>query len=129
MLRNEILIWKHIETEKQVDYFYLRDCLLELRYTVLSTTVDGKRGLFKVFKDYPTQMCIFHQIRIVQRYITLHPRLDAGKDLKKIVSKLKYINEKNFTKALDIWHIKYKYFIEEKTINLRLENHFTHTIK
>jgi hypothetical protein len=62
-------------------------------------------------------MCIFHQIRIVQRYITLNPRLDAGKDLKKIVSKLKYTNEKNFTKALDIWYLKYKNFIEEKTTN------------
>jgi hypothetical protein len=93
VLTNDILMWKHIQTEKQSDYFYLKDQLLELGYTILSATVDGKRGLFKVFKEYPTQMCIFHQIRIVQRYITLNPRLDAGKDLKKIVSKLKYTNE------------------------------------
>jgi hypothetical protein len=62
-------------------------------------------------------MCIFHQIKIVQRYITLNPRLQAGKDLKRIISKLKYTNEKNFIKAVDIWHIKHKDFIEEKTIN------------
>jgi hypothetical protein len=62
-------------------------------------------------------MCIFHQIKIVQRYITLNPRLQAGKDLKRIISKLKYTNEKNFTKLLDEWYEKYKDFIEEKTIN------------
>jgi hypothetical protein len=117
VITNEVLIWKHIDSEKQADYFYLKDQLLQLGYTILSATVDGKRGLFKVFKGYPIQMCIFHQIKIVQRYITLHPRLDAGKDLKKIVSKLKYTNEKNFIKALDVWYIKYKNFIEEKTIN------------
>jgi hypothetical protein len=116
-LENEILIWKHIQSEKQEDYFYLRDKLLELGYTILSATVDGKRGLFKVFKEYPTQMCLFHQIKIVQRYITKHPRLQAGKDLQKILAKLKYTNEKNFTKALDIWYHKYKSFIEEKTTN------------
>jgi hypothetical protein len=90
---------------------------LELGYTILSATTDGKRGLFRVFKEYPTQMCIFHQIKIVQRYITKHPRLEAGKDLQKILAKLKYTNEKNFTKALDIWYLKYKSFIEEKTTN------------
>jgi hypothetical protein len=43
-------------------------------------------------------MCIFHQIRIVQRYITLKPRLQAGKD-----------------------------FIEEKTINLETgKSFYTH---
>jgi transposase-like protein len=116
-MTNEVLLWKHIESERQADYFDLRDRLLDLGYTILSATVDGKRGLFKVFAGHPKQMCIFHQIKIVQRYITLHPRLDAGKDLKKIVSRLKYSDVTRFTKALDIWHIKYRDFIEEKTIN------------
>lgn len=91
---------------------------MALGYIILSSTTDGKRGLFKVFKYYPTQMCIFHQIKIVQRYITKYPRLQAGKDLQKILSKLKYTNEKNFTRALDIWYLKYKDFIEERTTNI-----------
>jgi len=124
VIENEILIWKHIQSEKQVDYFYLRDRLLELGYRILSATVDGRRGLFKVFKAYPTQMCIFHQIKIVQRYITLNPRLQAGKDLKKIISKIKYTNEKNFSKALDIFYIKHKEFIEEKTTNPETKKSF-----
>lgn len=116
-ITREILLWKHIDRERQADYIDLRDRLLDLGYTILSATVDGKRGLFKVFSGYPTQMCIFHQIKIVQRYITLNPKLDAGKDLKKIVSRLKYSNTTRFTKALDIWHIRYRDFIEEKTVN------------
>lgn len=76
-----------------------------------------KGGLPKVFKDYPIQMCLFHQKRIIQRYITLKPRLQAGKDLRTIMFRLTDINEKNFTKKLDVWYDKYKDFIEEKTIN------------
>ena len=56
----EVLIWKHIETEKANDYKQLLSQLLELGYTINSVTVDGKKGLYKVFKDYPIQMCQFH---------------------------------------------------------------------
>ncbi len=49
-----------------------------------------------VFKDIPIQMCHFHQKKIVQRYITLRPKLEAGKDFKKIVSRLTRTTEKNF---------------------------------
>jgi len=62
-------------------------------------------------------MCLFHQKRIVQRYITMKPRLQAGKDLKKIVATLTTTTEKRFTNKLDEWYKIYKDFIEEKTIS------------
>jgi len=31
---------------------------------------DGRQGLFGLFDDIPIQMCQFHQIHIVQRYLT-----------------------------------------------------------
>ena len=71
----------------------------------------------KVFKDSPLQMCHFHQAKTVRRYITKRPRLQAGKDLKKIMYRLTQTNEKNFTKKLDEWYETYKDFIEEKSIN------------
>jgi len=70
-------------------------------------TIDGKRGLQKVFKDFPLQMCHFHQAKTVRRYITKRPRLQAGKDLKKIMYRLTQTK----------WYETYKDFIEEKSIN------------
>ena len=52
--------------------------------------------------------------RIIQRYITLHPKLEASQELKRIMTRLKYSDESRFTKALDIWYIKYKSFLEER---------------
>ena len=115
----EILIWKHIQTERVDDYKYLLTELLNLGYTILSATVDGKRGVFNVFKDYPVQMCHFHQKRIIQRYITLHPKLEASQELKKIMTRLKYSDENRFTKALDMIC---QHFIGHKNYNLT--NHF-----
>lgn len=37
-------------------------------------------------------------------------KLEAGKDLKKIVSRLTQTTEKNFTQKLDEWYEKYKDF-------------------
>ncbi len=46
--------------------------LLSKGFTINAITIDGKKGLNKVFKDYPIQMCQFHQKMIVKRYITRH---------------------------------------------------------
>ncbi len=69
----EILVWKHIESEIVKDYKYLKEELIALGYIIKSATLDGKRGLYKAFKDIPIQMCHFHQKKIVQRYITMRP--------------------------------------------------------
>lgn len=55
----EILIWKHIQSEKIAYYKYLLNELLGLGYKILSVTIDGKRGVLNVFKNYPVQMCHF----------------------------------------------------------------------
>ena len=69
-------------------------------------------------------MCHFHQKRTLRRYLTNKPKLEASKDLKTIASKLKYSNEIRFTKALDIWYLKYKAFINEQTINIEIDKVF-----
>ena len=116
-ITHEVLIWKHIQTEKVADYKYLLTELLRLGYEIQSVTIDEKRGVENVFKEYPVQMCHFHQKRIVQRYITLHPKLEASQKFKKIMTRLKYSEEVRFTKALDIWHLQYKDFLNEITIH------------
>ena len=124
----EILIWKHVESEIVKDYKYLKEELIELGYTIQSATLDGKRGLYKAFKDIPIQMCHFHQKKIVQRYITMRPKLEVSQELKKIVSSLPLTTEKNFTKKLDGWLEIYKEFLEEKTISSTTgELHYTHS--
>jgi len=123
----EILIWKHIQSEIVQDYKYLKEELLRLGYTIQSATLDGKRGLTKAFKDTPIQMCHFHQKKIVQRYITMRPKLDASKDLKKIVSRLTQTTEKNFTQKLDDWYGTYKDFLDEKSVSSTTrELNYTH---
>ena len=57
MLQNEILTWKHIDSELVFDYKQQLEYLLELGYTIKAIIIDGKRGLYQAFKDYSIQMC------------------------------------------------------------------------
>ena len=117
VLKREVLLWEHIETEKSASYKKLLKQLLALGYTINSVTMDGKRGLNTVFKEYPIQMCHFHQKQIVQRYITKNPKLDASKDLKKIMQTLTKTTEKTFKMKLQCWRSKYEDFLAEMTVN------------
>jgi len=123
----EILIWKHIESEMVKDYKYLKEELISIGYIIASVTLDGKRGLYKAFENIPLQMCHFHQKKIIQRYITMKPKLEASKDLKKIVSRLTQTTEKNFTLKLDEWYEEYQNFLDEKSISSTTGKlHYTH---
>ncbi len=69
-------------------------------------------------------MCHFHQRKTINRYLTRKPRLEASKDLQKIMYNLTTTNQTNFTKKLNEWYAKYKDFLDEKTkvpsLSLRL---------
>ncbi len=61
------------------------------------------------------------------RYVTIGLKLEAGKNLKKIVLRLIQTTEKNFTQKIDNWYEKYEQFLEEKSIFLTTgELHCTH---
>ena len=106
---------------------YLLAELINLGYTINSITIDGKRDLYKAFEEYPAQMCHFHQKRIIQKYITKHPKLQASKDLQKIMFRLTSTNETIFIKNLDSWYETHKDFLAEKTFNeITGKENFTH---
>ncbi len=61
------------------------------------------------------------------RYIIKRPKLQASKNIQKIMYRLKETSKKNFTKKLDEWYKIYKLFTEEKSINSDTNKyHFTH---
>ena len=114
---NEILIWKHIETETVEDYRQLLHYLVFLGYTIKAIITDGFKGLNKAFKDYPIQLCQFHQRKTINRYLTRNPKLEIAIDLQKIMRNLTTTTEKKFTDKLDIWYEEYKDILLEKSIN------------
>lgn len=98
-------------------YYYAKKILEDTGWWFTAAVVDGRRGLFNVFKGIPVQMCQFHQIKIVIRYITTRPKTEAGRELLTLVLTLTETNEATFTAALIAWHTKWESFINEKTVS------------
>jgi len=108
--------WHDVESERMAHYRYGRSILEERGWTFLAAVVDGRRGFLAVFKDIPVQICQFHQIKQVTKYLTRRPQTEAGRELRTLTLTLTKTDEKTFTDALAAWHAKWGAFIEEKTV-------------
>lgn len=109
--------WHDVESERMAHYRFGRSILEEKGWTFTAAVVDGRRGFLAVFNDIPIQICQFHQIKQVTKYLTRRPQTEAGQELRILTLTLTKTDEKTFTDALDAWHAKWGDFIEEKTID------------
>ena len=107
--------WHEAESERMSHYHYGRKILEARGWTFVAVVVDGRRGFLNVFKGIPIQVCQFHQIKQVTKYLTRRPKTEAGCELRALVLTLTKTDEKTFTDALNAWHAKWGDFIEEKT--------------
>jgi len=76
---------------------------------------DGRRGLFEQFGDIPVQMCQFHQIQIVQRYLTRKPKSQAAMELKKLALQLTKLTREKFNTGLNNWHLHWSNYLNERS--------------
>jgi hypothetical protein len=86
-------------------------------FKIRAITLDGRPGVRNLFSDIPVQMCHFHQKQIIQRYLTLNPKLEAGMELKAITDTLTYTTESEFTAKFTAWCDKWDTFLKERTTN------------
>ena len=66
----------------------VKDTLEQLVYKLQAVVVDDRPGIKTSFKGIPIQMCQFHQIQIVNRYLTKNPKLIPSIQLKTIIEDL-----------------------------------------
>jgi hypothetical protein len=76
---------------------------------------DGRQGLFGLFNDIPVQMCQFHQIQIVQRYLTRKPKTQAAVELKRITLKMTKQTKIDFVNSLNGWYLRWSDFLNERS--------------
>lgn len=84
-------------------------------WVIQAVVIDGKPGVARVFGDLPVQICQFHQVKTVGRYLTRHPKLRAAEELWRITLMLTKVDEATFTRLLDAWYKYWQEFLNEKT--------------
>jgi len=115
------IVWKEIETEKVEHYAELIKLMMDAGIQISSFVIDGRRGvlhmIIKRFFGIPVQLCQFHQIQTMTKYLSKNPKLQAGKELRAIALTLTETNIETLTAQLSEWHEKWKDFLAEKTRN------------
>lgn len=109
------LYWTEVTTERVADYAEGRRILEDMGYTFDAVVLDGRRGIRDIFNDIPVQVCHFHQVAILKRYLTSKPKLEAGRELWDIARTLSQAEENVFAESLNKWYARWKTFLMERT--------------
>ncbi len=126
-MTNENLLKYYVKTENNQLYLKGIKELESKGFIIKAIVCDGRKGLFQLFDNIPMQMCQFHQVAIIRRYITKNPKLPASIELKEIVSLLKQTDKESFEGLLNEWYVKWEAFLNERTLNeVTGKSHYTH---
>ncbi len=124
-----VILYREFVKYERIDlYAKGLEKLREQGYEIEAAVCDGRKGLLQLFDTVPVQMCQFHQVAIVTRYLTRRPKTPASKELRELTLKLTKTQKKDFAAALDGWHEKWEKFLDERTINPETKKSF-HTHK
>jgi len=105
-----------------------RESLFQSKGFIISAIViDGRVGVKALFSYIPVQMCHFHQMAIINRYLTRRPKFQAGKQLRSIAMTLCETTVNDLRDALEQWHNRWQIFLKEKTLTAETNYwHYTH---
>jgi hypothetical protein len=87
---------------------------------------DGRKGLLQLFDPIPVQMCNFHQVAIIRRYLTKKPKMQASKELWALVQVLCDTDKETFVGGLDAWYNKWETFLNERKKDVNGKNRYVH---
>ncbi len=92
----EILYRDFVRYETNGLYAKGLNSLREQGYEIVAIVCDGRKGLLRLIENIPVQMCQFHQVAIVTRYLTRNPKTLAAQELRAITLRLAKTDEDEF---------------------------------
>lgn len=99
----KVLYMEFIKNETNADYEAAVNSIESRGYEIKGLIIDGRQSLFSLFSAYKIQMCQFHMKEIIKRYLTNNPKLNAAKELKKLVGCLTTSTRNEFETAYEKW--------------------------
>lgn len=125
-LSGQILYKKYVKQETNKLYLSGIEEIARRGIKIQSIICDGRKGLFHLFDGIPIQMCNFHQVAIVRRYLTKKPKMQASKELWTLALMLVHTDKESFAGGLMQWHEKWNVFLNERKIGIDGKNRYIH---
>lgn len=120
-LRGKVLWHKYVKQETIADYIEGVHWLEQHHFKIYGVVIDGIRGLDKALYPYPVQLCQFHQMLIIRRYITQDPDIEASRELLDLTNSITRMDKESFVGAFKEWYEKNKDVVNERVHDRRFK--------
>ena len=80
-ISGQILFKQYVKQETNQLYLSGIEEITRRGIKIQAIICDGRKGLLQLVKGIPIQMCNFHQVAIIRRYLTKKPKMQASKEL------------------------------------------------
>lgn len=120
VLRKKILWRKYVTHETIADYLEGVRWLRSQGFKIFGAVIDGMRGLAQAL-PFPVQLCQFHQMLIVRRYLTQEPDLDASRELLELVNQITKTDKESFVGMFKEWYERNKDVVNERSHDRRIK--------
>ena len=126
-LTGQVLLNQYVKQETNKLYLQGIEEITRRGIKVQAIICDGRKGLFQLFgNDIPVQMCNFHQVAIVRRYLTKKPKMQASKELWVHTLLLRQTDKESFEGGLNAWHEKWSDFLNEQKADEKGKKRYVH---
>lgn len=126
-LTGDILHKKYVRQETNMLYFKGIEDIAKRGIKIQCIICDGRKGLFQLFDaELPMQMCNFHQVAIIRRYLTKKPKMQASKELWAHTLLLKNTDKESFEGGLNEWYLKWESFLNERRTDENGKKRYVH---
>lgn len=119
--RGKVLWRKYVRHETIADYMEGVEWLKKQGFKIYGAVIDGMKGLAKALYPYPVQLCQFHQMLTVRKYITQDPDIEASKALLDLVNNITKMDKESFIGAFEEWNEKYQDVLNERVHDRRIK--------
>ena len=120
-LRGNVLWHKYVRHETVAQYVEGVNWLRSNGFRIYGAVIDGMKGLPQALKPVPVQMCQFHQMLIVRRYLTQDPEIEASRNLLELVNGMAVTDKESFIGAFNEWYDKYRDVVNERVHDGRIK--------
>lgn len=111
-------VWANeVKYETNALYLFALNEIKEQGIEIQSIICDGRKGLVQLLPNIPVQLCQFHQVATVNRYLTRKPKSIAGQTLRALILTLKNSSKCTFRHAFEQWYLEHKDYLNERSIN------------
>jgi hypothetical protein len=126
-ITGQILFKQYVKQETNKLYLEGVKEITRRGIAIQSIICDGRKGLIELLgQDLPIQMCQFHQVAIIRRYLTKKPRMQASKELWEHTLLLVHTDKESFTGGLQYWFTKWETFLNERKVDDKGKKRYVH---